>query len=53
MREHFANAATARMKDECRRPNISFVEALNLLASYYSDKGDRILADLHVGESFG
>ncbi|KAJ7628398.1 hypothetical protein FB45DRAFT_918185 [Roridomyces roridus] len=48
-RECFANAAKSCLDAECKRPNISLVEALAFLGSYYGDKSDRIAADLHFG----
>ncbi|KAJ7201053.1 hypothetical protein GGX14DRAFT_658872 [Mycena pura] len=49
-RECFADAARACLKAECRKPQISLVHALAFLGTFYADAGERILADLYVGE---
>ncbi|KAJ7028673.1 hypothetical protein C8F04DRAFT_50712 [Mycena alexandri] len=48
-RLHFADAAKACIEAECKKPDLSFVQALALLGTFFGDLGDRIYGDLYFG----
>ncbi|KAJ7178072.1 fungal-specific transcription factor domain-containing protein [Mycena filopes] len=50
-RQHFANAAKALLEAECQRPDVSLVNALSFLGTFYIDNGDRIQGELYCGMS--
>ncbi|KAF8646644.1 hypothetical protein AX16_007143 [Volvariella volvacea WC 439] len=50
-REYFAQAAKGYLEAECQKPNISAVQALSILASYHSSKGEQTLGYLYFGMS--
>lgn len=49
VRERFVNEAKSYLEDECSRPNISTVQALGVLASYYSGRGQQTLGFMYFG----
>ncbi|KAK7042469.1 Zn(2)-C6 fungal-type domain-containing protein [Favolaschia claudopus] len=50
-RQYFASAAQARLFEDIRKPNLSIVLALAFIGSFYSDKDDRVQAELFFGMS--
>ncbi|KAJ6590939.1 fungal-specific transcription factor domain-containing protein [Mycena vulgaris] len=48
-RQFFANTAKECLEAESQKPDISFVNSLAFLGTYYADLGDRILGDLYFG----
>ncbi|KAL5498884.1 hypothetical protein ACEPAH_1402 [Sanghuangporus vaninii] len=50
-RARFADEGKAYIEEECSRPNISTVQALGLLASYYSGQGQQTLGFTYFGMS--
>ncbi|KAH8110080.1 hypothetical protein DFH11DRAFT_830218 [Phellopilus nigrolimitatus] len=51
IRSRFAEEAKAYIEEECSRPNISTVQALGMLASYYSGMGQQTLGFMYFGMS--
>ena len=50
-RQRFADEAKTYVEAECSRPSVSAVEALGMLASYYSGKGQQTLGFMYFGMS--
>jgi hypothetical protein len=48
-RQYFANQAKSYIEIECSKPNLSVVNALSILASFHSSKGDQTLGYLYFG----
>jgi hypothetical protein len=48
-RQYFANKAKSYIESECSKPNLSVVNALSILASFHSSKGDQTLGYLFFG----
>jgi Fungal specific transcription factor domain len=48
-RQIYASAAKSFIEDECRKPNLSVVHALSILASYHSSLGDQTLGYMYFG----
>lgn len=48
-RLRFASTAKSFIEDECRRPNLSVVQALSILASFHSSQGDQTLGYMYSG----
>ena len=48
-RQIYANAAKSFIEDECRKPNLSVVQALSILASFHSSQGDQTLGYMYFG----
>jgi hypothetical protein len=48
-RDWFANRAKGYIESECERPNISVVQALSIIGSYHSSRGDQTLGYLYFG----
>ncbi|KAF9555002.1 hypothetical protein CPC08DRAFT_643525, partial [Agrocybe pediades] len=51
VRQHYANMAKSFIESECRKPNLSVVHALSLLASFHSSQGDQTLGYMYFGMS--
>ena len=45
----YASTAKSFIEDECRKPNLSIVQALSILASYHSSQGDQALGYMYFG----
>ncbi|KDR76970.1 hypothetical protein GALMADRAFT_95630 [Galerina marginata CBS 339.88] len=50
-RQYFANTAKSYIEAECRKPNLSVIHALSILASFHSSQGDQTLGYLYFGMS--
>ncbi|KAJ7704436.1 fungal-specific transcription factor domain-containing protein [Mycena rosella] len=50
-RQIFADTAKSCLEAQCQKPDISLVQALAFLGTYYADVDDRIVADLYFGMS--
>ncbi|KAF8961449.1 hypothetical protein BDZ97DRAFT_1829377, partial [Flammula alnicola] len=50
-RQYFANTAKSFIEAECRKPNLSVVHALSILASFHSSQGDQTLGYMYFGMS--
>ncbi|KAJ7672552.1 fungal-specific transcription factor domain-containing protein [Mycena polygramma] len=50
-RRHFINAANACLEAECKKPDLSLVQALAFIGTFHADLGDRIQAELFFGMS--
>ena len=50
-RQKFADEAKSYIEDECSRPSISAVQALSMLASFYSGQGLQTLGFMYFGMS--
>ena len=48
-RQIYAIAAKSFIEAECRKPNLSVVHALSVLASYHSSQGDQTLGYMYFG----
>jgi len=48
-RRYFADKAKGYIEAECQKPNISVVQALSFIASFYSSQGDQTLGYLYFG----
>ena len=48
-RKYFVDAAKSYMETECQQPNISVVQALSFLGSFYGSQGDQGLGFLYFG----
>ena len=48
-RKYYVEAAKSYMEAECQQPNISVVEALSFLGSFYASQGDQGLGFLYFG----
>jgi hypothetical protein len=48
-RRFYAIAAKSFIEDECRKPNLSVVHALSVLASFHSSQGDQTLGYMYFG----
>lgn len=49
MRMQYASHAKGFIEDECRKPNLSVVQALSVLASFHSSKGDQTVGYMYFG----
>ncbi|KAJ7636825.1 hypothetical protein FB45DRAFT_1056102 [Roridomyces roridus] len=49
-RRYFINVALDHLQAECRRPNLSLVQALSFFGTYYIDCGDHVLGDMFCGK---
>lgn len=49
-RQHFAMKAKSYIESECERPSLSAVQALAMLARFYSGQGQQTLGFMHFGE---
>ncbi|KAJ7028672.1 fungal-specific transcription factor domain-containing protein [Mycena alexandri] len=50
-RQYFGNAAKALLEAACQKPDVSLVNALAFLGTFYLDNGDRIQGELYSGMS--
>ncbi|KAK6974960.1 Zn(2)-C6 fungal-type domain-containing protein [Favolaschia claudopus] len=50
-REHFANATRSYLSAESQKPSLNLLHSLAFLASFYTDSGNRIEAELLTGMS--
>ncbi|KAF8208168.1 hypothetical protein K438DRAFT_1574876 [Mycena galopus ATCC 62051] len=48
-RQHFAIAAKAMLEAECWKPDISLVQAVAFIGTFYGDAGERIQAEMFCG----
>ena len=48
-RQIYAITAKSFIEGECRKPNLSVVHALSVLASYHSSQGDQTLGFMYFG----
>ena len=48
-RQIYATTAKSFIEGECRKPNLSVVHALSVLASYHSSQGDQTLGYMYFG----
>ena len=48
-RQIYASLAKSFIEDECRKPNLSVVHALSILASFHSSQGDQTLGYMYFG----
>ena len=48
-RQIYAITAKSFIETECRKPNLSVVHALSVLASYHSSQGDQTLGFMYFG----
>jgi Fungal specific transcription factor domain len=51
-RQYYATHAKSFIEDECRKPNLSVVHALSVLASFHSSQGDQTLGYMYFGMTF-
>ncbi|KAF8909703.1 fungal-specific transcription factor domain-containing protein [Gymnopilus junonius] len=51
VRQYFANTAKSWIEAECQKPNLSVVNALDILASFHSSQGDQTLGYMYFGMS--
>jgi len=49
VRQQYANMAKSFIEPECRKPNLSVVHALSMLASFHSSQGDQTLGYMYFG----
>ncbi|KIY43005.1 hypothetical protein FISHEDRAFT_26732, partial [Fistulina hepatica ATCC 64428] len=50
-REYFAKKAKSYIDTECRTPNLSVIQALNIIGSYHSSRGEQTLGFIYFGMS--
>ena len=50
-RAAFASAAKALLEQECAAPRVSTIQALGMLASYHSGRGEQTLGFMYFGNS--
>ena len=48
-RDAFASAAKALIEQECAAPRVATVQALGMLASYHSGRGEQTLGFMYFG----
>ena len=51
-RQIYATTAKSFIEAECRKPNLSVVHALSVLASFHSSQGDQTLGYMYFGMSY-
>jgi hypothetical protein len=50
-RNRYADTAKSFIESECRKPNLSVVHALSVLASFHSSQGDQTVGYMYFGMS--
>jgi hypothetical protein len=50
VRDKFVREAKNYIESECKKPNISVVQALSMIGTYHSSRGDQTIGSLYFGE---